>query len=69
MPSLGSCLLENMILDCYQQCTASQWLDFDERFVIDNRAKKDDDCAVEASNNETSDPNYANSAAYSGQLP
>ncbi|MCC4226288.1 hypothetical protein LL295_22635 [Vibrio campbellii] len=91
MPSMGSYLLENMILDYYEQCTASQWLDFeakyllahirdsifnevqdpkgiqgninnldfDERFAIYNRAKKDYDSAVEAYNNETSNPNYA----------
>ena len=91
MASMGSYLLENMILDYYESNTATQWIDFEakdlfnhikssiysnvydpkgiqgnintlsdeEKSSIFMRAYNDYDKAVEANENETSNPAYA----------
>lgn len=91
MASMGSYLLENMILDYYENNTATQWIDYEvrkllnyiknniyssvydpkniqgnintltdeEKYSIFSRAYDDYDKAVDAYNNETSNPAYA----------
>jgi len=91
MPSMGSYLLENMILDYYENNSATQWVDYEVRNIllhiqnsifgpvydpkglqgdintlsteekssIFSRAYQDYAKAVEAYNNETSNPAYA----------